>query len=350
MKLSGPVLAVLASVAVAAPASAAEPLTHGYFDEAGDPTVSAYVPTWVESTSVLEWRSCPSNGASCRPLPESAYVSPCSADPTRWTCHPLQRSLGARLGETPAGTSFEAVYDRQGVITTVRLPVWNGRVEATTAPALQGDAVVGETLRPLPASWSGGWSPGAADGGADHSRPRIVACPRTDGGDCFVIGFGSATLTQRWAGWYVFAVEVRHPAGTVHGMGIPPLPYPEHHSSMHTRGTVAVSEPAGPVCCAPPASPPARTVTPAPVAAPKPPNASIRARAYRRQGRLVVGRVTCSVLCDVRLTVRGGGRTVQRSLRVLGTKALTVPPRRGKLRVRMTVNGKLLSTGNTLAR
>jgi hypothetical protein len=88
-----------------------------------------------------------------------------------------------------------------------------------------------------------------------------------------------------------------------------------------------------------------------PVMAPKPPTASIRARSLRRNGRLHVARVSYESGCSVRLKVTGGKRrAVYRTLRVTGVKSLTVPVRHGKLKVRVVVDGKLVTSGATRAR
>ena len=82
------------------------------------------------------------------------------------------------------------------------------------------------------------------------------------------------------------------------------------------------------------------------IVAAKAPTASLRRTALRRKGRLVIGRVTCETRCAVRVEVTGGGRRAfQRSLSVRGTQSLTMPARRGRLSVRVTVDGKLLATG-----
>ena len=83
----------------------------------------------------------------------------------------------------------------------------------------------------------------------------------------------------------------------------------------------------------------------------KRPTASVRARALRRNGRLIVGRVRCETRCAVALKVSGGNRrAVHRTLRVTGAKALTVPVRHGKLKVRVTVDGTLAASGTMRAR
>jgi hypothetical protein len=165
----------------------------------------------------------------------------------------------------------------------------------------------------------------------------VAACREPTGGECWLISYsGSVALEPRWAGWYLFAQESRYSGSS---MGIPslvPLPTPV---TLRRSATVSASAPLGPVCC---------------VAAPvvkKAPTASVRARALRRKGRLHVGRVTCETRCSVQLKVSGGKRrAVYRTLRVTGAKALTVPVRHGKLKVRVIVDGTLVTSGPTTAR
>jgi hypothetical protein len=76
----------------------------------------------------------------------------------------------------------------------------------------------------------------------------------------------------------------------------------------------------------------------------------VRARAQRRNGRLYVATVICPKRCAVRLTVSGAGRTLRRSLSAQGATALGIAPRHGRLRVRVSVDGRLLASGWTRAR
>jgi hypothetical protein len=86
------------------------------------------------------------------------------------------------------------------------------------------------------------------------------------------------------------------------------------------------------------------------VVAPKP-SASIRARALRRHHKLSFARVSCPIRCIVKLTVTGGGRkALHRTKVVTGTKALAIPPRHGRHKVRVVVDGKSLARGHSRAR
>ena len=325
-------LTVVVFLSLAATARAST-LTQVYFDEDGNPTLSAFVTSGDPSTFV-EWRRCAADGSPCAPLPGGARTA---------------------VGETPAGTSFEAVYDAK----TVRTPAWTGRM-AVTAPSLSGDVAVGGTIAFVPATWSGGWTKQPGWGPSVRTR-EIIACPTATGGDCWVVDFTNGarpgeleqgvTLDQRWAGWYLFATEARA-AGDLTVLGFIPPPYALGERAFGPRsgpGIEGVSEPVGPVCCATtpaaaPAPASAQTVTP------KAPSASIRKRALRRNGRLVIGTVTCPQRCTVRLKVTGKGRPIIRTLRVTGVKTLNVPVRRGRLNVRVSVDGKLVASGRITAR
>jgi hypothetical protein len=75
------------------------------------------------------------------------------------------------------------------------------------------------------------------------------------------------------------------------------------------------------------------------------PVVTLRTRALRSKGRISVGRVTCEAPCKVAVNVSGGGKKAYRTTFVAhGTKAITVPARRGKLTVRVHVDGKLLAS------
>jgi len=76
-----------------------------------------------------------------------------------------------------------------------------------------------------------------------------------------------------------------------------------------------------------------------------PPTVTLRARALRGNGRISVGRVTCAAPCKVAVKVSGGGEKAYTTTFVAnGTKAITAPVRRGKLTVRVHVDGKLLAS------
>jgi len=317
---------------MAAPASAADLRISETFDDAGDPGLTAFV--WDTATE-LEWRRCDDGGPVCEPLPGTVEPSLYS---TRLVVFP---------GETPAGTVFEAVATTGDVETKARTRAWQGRVQATSAPTLQGEAAAGKTVTVAQGAWAGGWGPVPELATLDD----IYACRNPAGTDCWLIEYGSTVaLDPRWAGWYLFAQE-RHYAGSAvchsafgcaaHALLVP-APF---RGELRTGATLARSSALGPVTAPPPAAAPPPVVTARKV---KAPSASIRARAVRRNGRLVVGRVRCETRCTVRLRVSGGNRRkVDRTFVMTGVKRLTVPVRRGKLAVKVTVDGKPLASGRT---
>jgi hypothetical protein len=89
-------------LALAAPAAHAAPQTQVYFRADGNPALSAFVAAGEQETFV-EWRQC--DGATCVPVPDSAYER---REPRRAV---------VSLGETPAGTTFEAVYSTATIRT-----------------------------------------------------------------------------------------------------------------------------------------------------------------------------------------------------------------------------------------
>jgi hypothetical protein len=303
---------------------------------AGDPFVWAMVAP--DEAGIVEWRRCADGGPVCEPIAGSAS----------------EHGSVVEAGETAAGTVFEAVHTKDGVESTARTRAWQGRVTSLAAPALQGEPLIGKTVTVAAGSWSGGWEP---DGRPDAVEHSIFACQAPTGGDCWQLSYGpTVVLDARWNGWYLLAQEARFPeypehtglcppstigrlSGCVPISLRPPLPA---HVGTHAGQTVRLSAPLGPVV------PPKFPATVRPV---KAPSASIRARALRSKGQLLVGRVSCETRCTVALKVSGGGRrAVYTTLSVTGAKALTVPVRHGKLRVRVTVDGRLVTSGPTIAR
>jgi hypothetical protein len=170
-----------------------------------------------------------------------------------------------------------------------------------------------------------------------RSRCEQVAGPRT--------GAAEALIEARWAGWYLFASQLVG-SGNNHVAYIPEDPGPY----MLAHPVASQSDPLGPVCCAPAPTPSVVPLLPA-VATKTPPSASIRARALRNKDRLTVGRVTCATRCRVEVRVSGGDRrALRRAFSVRGTKAVRVPVRRGRLTVRIVVDGELLASGRSTYR
>ncbi len=155
-----------------------------------------------------------------------------------------------------------------------------------------------------------------------------------------------ATLDQRFAGWYLFATHYRWWTDDSLAVDYAARFPKEFAAAGAIDGLSATSPAAGPVCCVPAAPTISAPVRPAA------PTAEIRSRARRSKSRLVVGAVTCAQRCVVGLSVRGGHRaTIRRSFTAApGQTSLTVPLRRGRLSVRVAVDGKLVAAGATVAR
>jgi hypothetical protein len=333
-------LTALAVLLVAAPAARAEiSLEYGHLDT-GDPLLLARVaPSGDER--VVEWRVCPPDGSACTP-------PPAPASRVAWQCPGSQRScaLVAQPGESVAGTTFEALFEVNGVLTTRRTPAWTGR-PTSGVPASVSHVVLGQRPRITPGTWSGGWS--LSPHVTAFLAQGVFVCRDVAGTDCLRLERGDAGLArllQRWAGWYLFVDEF-----FVSGLTDPTLPataiapvrrIPRLPALTPTRSRSAPVH----ICCVLPepaaSNPPWRRA---------PPTASVRARAQRgRDGRLHVARVRCAVSCAVRLTVAGGGRTVVRLLTVRGERSLAMRGRRGTYRVRVVVDGRTLARGRSRAR
>jgi len=317
----------LAAVLLAVLAPAARAADHAIatdFDHSGDPWV--FLIRDSSDERVLQYRSCPPDGGPCQVLqPGSSGIMP---------------------GPTAAGTVFELDVEQGGSVDTVRTDPWKGRVDAVAPPAIAGEAKVGATVGVTPATWNGGWGRRTYRDRTveDLSGSQVVACRAATGKDCMI--FEPGPLSQHWAGWYLFATETRYAkpgcwenCSTVND-GLVPLPWP-FPAIAPASATFAVSAPVQ-ICCTLPA--PAPDVIPAPMA-------SVRAKAVRAKGRLLVGRVDCTVRCSVGLTVSGGGRKVYtRTFFLEGPAALSIPVRHGKLSVRVKVDGQELARGHVKAR
>ena len=210
-------------------------------------------------------------------------------------------------GETAEGTVFES--DRSAPqIDTERSPAWQGRVSAVAAPGLAGSLTAGGAVHPTPAVWTGGW-------GDEESLNAVIACPPADRGVLSLphrccgtgnFGLGDRPIPAAVVGWSAYSVEWRMPHDRFFPFDGPPpaapttLPVPSNLVSV-SAASALVAPPSVPI------------VTP-PTLTAKAPTASIRARALRRKGRLLVGRVTLrDALHRASSTVSGGGKTLARS-------------------------------------
>lgn len=333
-------VALLAAVLLAALPSAAQ--AHWELTADGQPriTTSSMVPAADFELSV-----CPADGAACVP-------AQWQSDPTRVGVY--------EPGETPVGTTFRIVHQASGL--DERSPAWQGRMTAAAPPSVSGNASTTNHVAPLPAAWSGGW-------GDETSKPYLVACPTPQGTNCLNLppayscavpctatpeqgrfvpsGSEAAALPPVLAGHYLFAVEARGPQDR-RGWPVPGLVlltwnlnyrFELPKSDQWAQYAISTPVPIGATAIAPP-------VIPAP-------SVTLRERALRSKGRISVGRVTCAApSCKVAVKVSGGGKKAYYTTFVAkqGVTAITAPVRRGKLTVRVHVDGKLLVSGKVTAR
>jgi hypothetical protein len=248
----------------------------------------------------------------------------------------------AGLAEAAPGTVFEAVFDTNGVVTTRRTAAWLGPV-SSSAPPVIARAEIGRVASIAPGAWAGGFAAAPEVPAALRSFHELTVCRGADGTDCFWLP-RDEPIPARFAGYYAFVDETSYYGGESSGGDrVPRAPRLERLGPL---GSMQSRSAAAEICCVPPA--PAKPGPPA--ARPPSPSASVRARAYRRNGRLHVARVSCALRCAVRLTVTSARGTYARSLSVRGSRSLSIPPRRGQLRVRVAVNGKVLASGRSRAR
>jgi hypothetical protein len=277
------------------------------------------------------------------------FVCPPGADactPVDWTNRDYQP------GETAAGTTFEV---RRPDGTTERSPAWQGQVRSVSAPTVSGRLFATGDALAHAGAWTGGWGDdmswlslyacGTAAGAECLPLPQIAGCPvpcETVKPQTSVSYGGLAGIPAAFAGRYLFATETRIPRDQRgRPIAVPALWSPDWPSDLPPAGgLVSVSGPVGPLGL------PSKVVEP--VSAP---TVTLRTRALRSKGRLSIGRITCVQRCKVSLKVSGGRRKAKTStFTVTGTRALRIAPRRGKLTVRVHVDGKLLTRGRVTAR
>lgn len=311
-------LAIALLALAPAPALAQHERLAMQYTEAGDPELRVD-PFYGQAAP--EVRRCPPGGAACVALPAP------------------DAGLVYLPGETAPGTVFEAdLKNADRVVVTTRTVPWKGTVTATSPPSLSGDARVGGTVTAGDGTWSGGW------GDRPGWRPeypireatytKVIACRTPEHTECRFLPDGP--LAQRWGGWYLFAASTRSD-GDYTGRPIAgSAPWPSSSWDAPDLRTRAYSAPVQ-VCCTLPAPPVTREVT-------------LRKKALRGDGKISVGRVTCSEPCYVTLRVSGGNRkaTVTR-LTAKGLHALKAPARKGKLLVRVYLDGDLVKTGRVSA-
>jgi hypothetical protein len=306
------VTTAVACALIAAPAQAqTAKITQSLFGTDGDPQLTANPVPNGNLGEVVGWGVC-SDGVTCAPLAGASG-----------------RTL--KPGETAAGTVFAVSVNYAGQVSSDRSAPWQGRVTATAPPALAGDVAVGSTVHPVAGTWTGGW-------GSEHDALRVEACRSAARAVCRVVAAqetpqapaASVALTAEYAGCHLFAVDARMPRDLVFTVGA------DTRAAVPGQ-TVAFSAAAGQVAGA--------------GCAAAGPTLSLRDRASRSDGRIVVGSVRCPARCVVEVTVSDGHRSVRRAFPPNRLVALALPRgaqlRPGRLNVRVTVDGSLAGSGHT---
>jgi hypothetical protein len=274
-------LAVTCATASAQQTTGPTPRLIRTFDAQGDPQPVVYDNAHGGTGSVA-WSMCPADGSPCFSAGSAQTLT---------------------AGPTSPGTVIVAngVWDAQPIALRA---TWLGTVTAVAPPELHGRAVVGTQVSASGATWSGGW-------GDDLSAVRVQACRTRDARDCGSVTRGNVvtgepleatpTIPARYAGWYLFAVDVRRsreavPVNRPGFLLTGPLP------SVLPGKTIAFSAPVGPVVG---------------------PTAVLRSRVRYRDGRPQLGRVHCPVVqCTATVTVRHGTRKRTQKLLVTGTEVI----------------------------
>ncbi len=306
-------LSLLAFVSFAAPAHALQIVKE--IDSDGDPLL--YAPG-----DNVTWQAC--LGADC------------------WSTD--GNTLHA--GDNAAGTVFTATAGGESAST----PAWGGRVSAPDFPTIAGNAVVGGTVHPVAAHWTGGW-------GNEVDDLRIEACRvtvcRTISAPDWVSGGardGSVTIGPELAGTTLRVADRRRNLNEVRPMVVYTDPGDVPTLSPAQLVLFGATSPFIDASDVPPVFP---TVSAPDVAPLDPffsqPSAILRKRAIRSKSGLIVGMAACRKTCAIRLSVDDGHHTFTRSWRDHGKVTLALSrsakPRKGTLRVKVTADGKTLANG-----
>lgn len=254
-----------------------------------------------------------------------------------------------RPGETPAGTVF--------ALNGVRSKPWGGRIALATPPSLQGALRVGETVRAVAGTWSGGW-------GDELDELRIEACQDETATRCETLAApaweyetprdGTAVIAAKYAGWYLRAADRRRDRFEVSVTMI--YDRASDVPTLTAAPRVALTPLAGPVTTVsaphvkpeePAVTPPTVTVQPTTA---KPPRVALYRTARRAKRTITVGRVACAAPCTVKFTVSDGCRTYRRTRTGSGPLTLTAKPRKGTLRIEVTIDGGATTVGRVKLR
>jgi hypothetical protein len=284
------------------------------YDEAGNPDLTAnFLPDG--SLAKPSWSICP---------PPDVNV-----------CTPARsKSQFLQAGPTPAGTVFQASATYRGHTYIARTVPWQGTVQATSPPRLDGSPRYHAAVRPEGASWAGGW-------GSDFDFLSVEACRTTDATRCVNLsaakGYGFSSrppIVGAWfTGWYLFAFDQRLAHDTAFAepgystaAAIPPV---------KAGPTVGRSGPVGPII------------------GPTPPRIRILRNASTATGKILVARIRCSVPCHVFLQVDDNRTGSDARVALTGSALVGVPRkqlRRGPLRVTLYVDTGPFINGKTRLR
>ena len=249
-------------------------------------------------------------------------------------------------GPTAPGTTFQASATVGGTTTTDRSPAWKGQVTSVAPPMFDGEPRVGQPLTPHGGEWAGGW-------GDDRSLLGMRACPTVAAEDCRVMTdfrtTSEVTIDPAYAGWYVGAIETRIGSGTV----FPAIGYlfsagqVSPHRAPTPAQTVAAGALSGPVIGAPTSQPPTTRLRFVP-------RVTIRRRAVRRGGALVLAALRCSGRCVAHATLRHGRKALTRRIVVTGGQAAvklwpgTFSPRATTVRVTVRFDEHTATAGGSI--
>jgi hypothetical protein len=139
----------------------------------------------------ITWEACTPDGACNRVAPS----------PT------LDKVLD--VGDAPVGTTFVATAsDGTRSVSGTSIP-YRGRLELFSPPTVVGSARTGHFVRPLPATWLGGW-------GDERPLMQLQVCKTRRDDSCKVIAatFGwdkcpgaGARIAPRYRGWFLRVAE-----------------------------------------------------------------------------------------------------------------------------------------------
>jgi hypothetical protein len=171
----------------------------------------------------MSWQACPP-GAECTPIQPDA-----SSD----------RVL--HVGAAPAGTTFTATAtDGEQSISGSSDP-YGGPLRVVKKPAVAGKLSVGHLIRPIPASWAGGW-------GGEQPFLQLQVCRTARSASCKVIassfywdrcpGVG-ARIPRRYLGWFVRVADNRSGRSTFFATFA--VPRPEALTPLIASGNTAVA-------------------------------------------------------------------------------------------------------------